>query len=62
MAVLSIELSASELQRNVQLLNDSSWLVIPILYVNGTRAIMAVEKDSPGDRAFAEAFATWDQK
>ena len=59
--VFTIELSAADAQRNAQLLRESSWLDIPIVYVNGTRAIMAVEKGAAGDRAFAEAFAAWDQ-
>jgi hypothetical protein len=43
-------------QRNVQLLKDRSWFDIPIVYTNG-RAILAMEKGSPGDHAFTEAFA-----
>jgi hypothetical protein len=30
---------------------------IPIVYTNGGRALLAMEKGLPGDRAFAEAFA-----
>jgi hypothetical protein len=45
-------------QRNVQLLKDRSWFDIPIVYTNGGRAILAMEKKgSPGDHAFTEAFA-----
>jgi hypothetical protein len=59
-----IELSASDadVQRNVQLLKDGQWFDIPIVYINGSRAILAVEKGPPGDRAFSEAFAAWDNK
>jgi len=46
-------------QRNEQLLKDQEWFDIPIVYTNGGRAIMAVEKGPPGDRAFADAFAAW---
>src|SRR5262249_5569291 len=59
--VFTIELSASDAQHNVQLLKESSWLDIPIVYVNGTRAIMAIEKGVLGDRAFAVALTAWDQ-
>jgi hypothetical protein len=31
-------------QRNVQLLKDRSWFDIPIVYTNGGRAILAMEK------------------
>jgi hypothetical protein len=46
-------------QRNIQLLKDQAWFDIPIVYTNGGRAILAVEKGPPGDRAFADAFAAW---
>jgi len=46
-------------QRNIQLLKDQEWFDVPIVYTNGGRAIMAVEKGPPGDRAFADAFAAW---
>jgi hypothetical protein len=46
-------------QRNMQLLKDQEWFDVPIVYTNGGRAIMAVEKGVPGNRAFADAFAAW---
>jgi hypothetical protein len=46
-------------QRNIQLLKDQEWFDVPIVYTNGGRAILAVEKGPPGDRAFADAFAAW---
>jgi hypothetical protein len=46
-------------QRNIQLLKDQEWFDIPIVYTNNGRAILAVEKGPPGDRAFADAFAAW---
>jgi hypothetical protein len=30
-----------------------------VLYDNGRRAIMTLEKGVPGDRVFADAFAAW---
>jgi hypothetical protein len=45
--------------RNLQLLKDQEWFDIPVVYTNGGRAILAVEKGPPGDRAFADAFAAW---
>jgi len=43
-------------QHNEQLLKESSWFDIPIIYSNGGRAILAIEKGLAGDRAFAAAF------
>jgi hypothetical protein len=50
-----------DLQRNLQLLKDRDWFDIPIVYTSGKRAILAVEKGTPGARAFEEAFRAWGQ-
>ena len=62
--VFIIELSAagSDEQRNVQMLKESPWFDIPIAYIDGSRAILGIEKGLPGYRAFAEAFALWEKK
>jgi hypothetical protein len=49
----------ADMQRNLQLLKERSWFDIPIVYNNGRRAILAVEKGTPGERGFNEAFAAW---
>ncbi|MGD0025882.1 MAG: hypothetical protein ABSC37_14895 [Xanthobacteraceae bacterium] len=49
----------ADMQRNLQLLKERPWFDIPIVYTNGGRAILAMEKGPPGDRAFADAFAAW---
>jgi hypothetical protein len=56
-----IGLSALETdkQRNIQLLKERAWFDIPVVYNNNRRAILAMEKGTPGERAFAEAFAAW---
>lgn len=56
-----IGLSAVEIdkQRNIQLLKERDWFDIPVVYTNNKRAILAVEKGTPGGRAFEEAFRAW---
>jgi len=49
----------ADVQRNLQLLKERPWFDVPIVYNNGGRAILALEKGPPGDRAFADAFAAW---
>lgn len=58
-----VGLSATEADkaRNLQLLKERSWFDIPIVYSNQRRAIIAVEKGAPGERAFNEAFTAWGQ-
>ena len=51
----------TDMQRNLQLLKERPWFDIPIVYNNGRRAILAIEKGTPGERAFEEAFKAWGQ-
>lgn len=48
-------------ETNLRMLKERGWFDIPVVYGNKRRAILAVEKGTPGDRAFAEAFAAWRQ-
>ena len=48
-------------QRDKQLIQDRPWFDIGIIYTNGKQAILALEKGELGNRAFAEAFAAWEQ-
>jgi hypothetical protein len=49
----------SDRARNLQLLKERSWFDVPLVYVNQRRAIIAIEKGGPGERAFNDAFAMW---
>jgi hypothetical protein len=51
----------SEMQRNIQLLKEQPWFDVPLVYNDGRRAILAVEKGTPGQRALEAAFAAWKQ-
>ncbi len=57
--VVGLSSVEADRQRNVQLLKDRSWFDIPIVYGDGKRALIAIEKGVSGERAFAEAFASW---
>jgi hypothetical protein len=35
---------------------------VPLVYANQRRAIIAIEKGAPGERAFNEAFAAWGEQ
>jgi hypothetical protein len=50
-----------DLARNIALLKERPWFDIPIVYNNNKRAILAVEKGTPGERAFEDAFRAWGQ-
>ena len=51
----------TEKERNIQMLKERAWLDIPVVYNNGRRAILAVEKGVSGERVFEQAFAAWAQ-
>ncbi len=48
-------------ERNFKLVKERGWIDIPILYENGRRGILTLEKSGAGDAAFADAFAAWGQ-
>jgi hypothetical protein len=60
--LIGLSSAETDVQHNLQLLKERPWFDIPIVYTNGGRAILAMEKGPPGDRAFAEAFAAWEKK
>jgi Caspase domain len=60
--VFLIGLSAisTDMQRNIPLLKERPWLDIPIVYADGKRAILAIEKGEAGAKAMTDAFAQWE--
>ena len=59
--IIGLSAANPAMQRNLQLLRDRDWLDIPIVYNDGKRAILALQKGPSGNRAFAEAFSAWQQ-
>jgi hypothetical protein len=57
--LVGLSSTEADMQRNLELLKDRAWFDIPIVYNNGRRAILAVEKGTPGERTFADAFVAW---
>lgn len=50
---------AADMDANVKPLKEQSWLMIPIVYSHGGRAMLNFGKGSSGERAFHEAFVAW---
>ncbi len=57
--LIGLNAATEDMQHNLDLLKKQSWFDILIVYNNGSRAILTMEKGPPGDRAFAEAFSAW---
>jgi hypothetical protein len=49
----------ADLNVNLKLLKEQSWLMIPIVYSNGNRGTLNFCKGASGQRAFNEAFVAW---
>ncbi|MCJ8144800.1 hypothetical protein MKI84_17910 [Ancylobacter sp. A5.8] len=48
-----------ERQRNLGLLITRNWIDLPMVFENGRRAILVLEKGVPGDQAFRQTFSAW---
>jgi hypothetical protein len=59
--LIGLSSTEGDRERNVQLLKERAWFDIPVVYGNNRRAILALEKGTPGERAFEEAFKAWRQ-
>ena len=59
--LIGLSAADADRERNVNMLKERQWFDIPVVYNDNRRAILAVEKGTPGERVFAEAFAAWRQ-
>jgi hypothetical protein len=59
--LIGLSSAPTDQERNIQLLKERPWFDIPIVYTNNRRAILAMEKGTPGERAFQRAFAAWEK-
>jgi hypothetical protein len=59
--LLNLSPDPDVMQRNIELLKEQPWFDIPIVYADGQRAILAIEKGSAGERVFSDAFVAWNQ-
>ena len=48
-----------ERERNLTLLQERGWIDLPMLYENRKRAILTLEKGTPGTRAVEQAVTAW---
>lgn len=49
----------TDVQRNLGFIITRNWLDLPLVFENGRRAILVLEKGGAGDEAFREAFTAW---
>lgn len=56
---IALSSSETDVTHNLELLKDRGWIDLPMLYDNGRRAILTVEKGSAGAAAIDEAITAW---
>ena len=56
---IALSNDAEQTTRNLQLLREGSWFDVPILFEDGTRALLTFEKGIPGDKVFETVLGTW---
>lgn len=56
---IALSASAADVVQNLKLLQERSWMDLPLVYETGQRAILTFEKGTPGERVFEKAFAAW---
>jgi hypothetical protein len=59
--LIGLSNAPADRERNIQLLKDRSVIDIPIVYNNNWRAILQFEKGTPGEQAFQQTFAAWEE-
>jgi hypothetical protein len=59
--VFYFNMSAAESERDSDLLKHHAWVSIALLYNDGTRAVLVLNKGKSGERTFRDAFADWDK-
>ncbi len=59
--LIGLSAAETEVQHNLEMLKQRDWFDVPLVYTSGKRAILSLEKGTPGQRAFEEAFRAWGQ-
>jgi len=59
--LIGLSATDAEMQRNLQLLKERPWFDIPVVYNDGKRAILGIEKGPAGERVFEDALRAWGQ-
>ncbi|MGQ4273450.1 hypothetical protein [Terrihabitans sp. B22-R8] len=57
--LIGLSAAPRDLAENMKAVRERPWIDIPLLYDNGRRAVLTIEKGTPGERAFNEALAAW---
>lgn len=51
----------ADVQRNLDSLRSKNWVMLPLRFANGRRAVLLFEKGAPGERTINDALQAWQQ-
>jgi hypothetical protein len=57
--LIGLSAAPRDMAENLKAMRERAWIDLPLLYDNGRRAVLTMEKGVPGERAFEEALAAW---
>ncbi|PZO77298.1 MAG: hypothetical protein DI629_14930 [Mesorhizobium amorphae] len=57
--LIALSDNPADIQANLALLRQQSWIDVPVVYKSGRRALITMEKGIPGEQAFNEALRAW---
>lgn len=60
--LIALNDTKNEIDTNLGLLRQRSWIDIPIVYKNGRRALITMEKGIPGEKVFDDTLKAWEQQ
>jgi hypothetical protein len=60
--LIGLSSTAAEQAHNLDVMRQNGWIDLPILYENGRRAVLTIQKGDAGTKAFDEAITAWQRE
>lgn len=57
--LVALNESKADLDANMNLMRSEDWIDVPVIYKNGRRALITMEKGIPGGKVFEDAMKAW---
>lgn len=57
--LVALNESKADMDANMNLMRSEDWIDVPVIYKNGRRALITMEKGIPGGKVFEEAMKAW---
>jgi hypothetical protein len=60
--LIGLSSTPAERARNLDVMRQNPWIDLPILYENGRRAVLTLQKGDAGSKAFSQAISAWERE